>query len=271
MEDDKLIPLDDEISGIAKDLFFKDKDKNIYAKPTDICRFVGYSNPKVTASQVYSKHKDRLEKFEMVNETLTSQGLKETRFLSNEGIHYFIMKLKLPLAKDLQMDYARIVEYHRKKELNLQDPIQRGKIISQQLVAVFEALETQDSRVESLEEGQEELKTLVEALNNTIDGTQQHKIEKLVKDLVFIADKKYPDRGRKRLFKSFNGIVKDYWEVNKREQIPKDCFDKTMAVLYCLKERISKNDLDLPGFISAEYVKRICGHANYYPNKQTTL
>ncbi len=114
-----LIPIIQEINQREVDVFYKDEQNNIYAFPTELCRFVGYRQANTKASDVYRNNKEILKTFQGMCKTHTPSGVQETRYLMNEGIHFFIMELGSDDAKLLKMGYSRLVERYRKQEFPL--------------------------------------------------------------------------------------------------------------------------------------------------------
>jgi len=90
-----------ELISVGQLEFIK-KSEEAYISGVEICRKLGYKNPAHQAEQIWSKHKDRLEKNSVYLKLRTTDGKEYQTLCYNEhGARFFITKCNMPLADDI--------------------------------------------------------------------------------------------------------------------------------------------------------------------------
>jgi len=94
--------MSNELISVGQLEFIK-KGEEAYISGVEICRKLGYSKPAHQAEQIWSKHKDRLEKnscyLKLRYEVDDSE--RQVRCYNEHGARFFITKCNMPLADDI--------------------------------------------------------------------------------------------------------------------------------------------------------------------------
>lgn len=107
--------IEEYVGDVLIDIFYLDKERNIYAFPTEMCRFAEYSSPRVKSSQTLDKIMEDIIHGIGATKIVTPSGDQEANFLMNEDVHFFIMNLGTKeKVRLLKKGYALIVEKYRK-------------------------------------------------------------------------------------------------------------------------------------------------------------
>jgi DNA polymerase III epsilon subunit-like protein len=142
-----LIPIDEEITGIAKGIFFLDKEDNIYGFAVEMCRYAGYSDPSGKAYKEISKAKEFYDKYSCIANLAMHTNQPKAKLLMNDALHVFMMGLDKPKAMLLKQGYARIVEKFRRGSLVEVEPMTEIQILKKQT----DMLVAHDERIGNIE------------------------------------------------------------------------------------------------------------------------
>ena len=237
-----------------------DKNGELWFRLIDIAKALGYKYPKKSVDDILRRNteyfRDKIKTFPM-----SHGATEENRFLPEVEANFFVICSQQPKAKPLQFRLAEIAKSHRVMVSSLTDPLQRGLEISKQLVQVFETqikhqkqLESMDDRLFIVEKQQEDL---VQELVN-ITKSQRNKISNKIKEMIVNSKDIFPDLSKHKLFRSYFGILVDYFEGTRYDDIPRERFDEAIKLLDCIEKLVLARKMDMKTYWTPKQVINLC-------------
>ncbi len=116
-----------------------------------------YKNPRISIMKLYSSHRDEIEEYASVTDSITEAGRRETTVFSEMGAYLLIMFSNQPKAKKFRKWIVKVVKEIRKEGFYLEKPLEVGS--SEWIIQTLDAMKAmavkqqeQESRLKNLEE-----------------------------------------------------------------------------------------------------------------------
>ncbi|MFX1478321.1 MAG: Bro-N domain-containing protein [Promethearchaeota archaeon] len=149
-----------------------------------------YKNPRKSIMNLYYSHKDELEEFTSVIESMTEAGTRQTTIFNEQGIYLLIMFSNQPLAKDFRRWIIGVIKDIRQKGFYIaktkQDPfdlfIQQAEMIKES----FLQLKEQKEKINLLESKIDNVNTEVKQFEQRYDDEKKISSETLrkIRDII---------------------------------------------------------------------------------------
>lgn len=236
-----------------------DENGDFYISPVVVALALDYSRPKVSANDILTRNaehfKDKIKPFPL------SHGATPEMVLSEEGLYLFLMFSQQPKAKEFKVWAAEQLKKHRLSQsinvFSLDQVIETAQLI----IHVATQQKYQQKHITDLQNQQdllqEQQQLLIEELVN-ITKAQKHEIQAKVKALVLFTQEKYPTLSTRKLFSTFYGVLKDWFQIPKYEDLPRNKYEKANKLLLCIQQLVDLNLLDFNEYLEVEEIQRLC-------------